>query len=157
MCYLASMKVNPQEQPRGLKRIVSRVISERENTILKMSTRIATKLLYYTQLVKEDTPLARKYKNQSVPEQNLVDLAWKHLMDSKYDGLREAICPTEAERQQLKQLVVNIALATEIMDKGLKQQRDARWEKALRASPEEKSDHRTSVPVKKRSRIIAQV
>ncbi len=38
-------------------------------------------------------------------------------------------------------------MATDTMDKGLKQQRDARWEKAFSgsASQEEKSDHRTSV------------
>ena len=103
------------------------------------------------QLVKEDTPLAQKYNNRSVAEQNLVDLACNILVDSRYDNLREVICPTEAERQRLRQLVVNSVMATDIMDKGLKQQRDARWEKAFSesASQEEKSDHRTSVNLRR--------
>jgi hypothetical protein len=87
-----------------------------------------------SQLVKEDTPLARKYKNRRVAEQNLVDLACNILVDSRYDGLHEVICPTEAKRQRLWQLVANSVMATDIMDKGLKQQRDARWEKALSES-----------------------
>jgi hypothetical protein len=74
-----------------------------------------------SQLVKEDTPLARKYKNRSVAEQNLVDLACNILVDSRYDDLREVICPTEAEVQRLRQLVVrNSVMATDTMDNGLR-------------------------------------
>jgi hypothetical protein len=104
-----------------------------------------------SQLDKEDTPLARKYKNRSVAEQNLVDLASNILVDLRYGDLRKVICPTEAERQRLQQLVVNSVMATDIMDKGLKQQRDARWEKSFSesASQEEESDHRTSVNLRR--------
>jgi class 3 adenylate cyclase len=36
-------------------------------------------------LVQEGTPLAKKYKNKSVAEQNSVDLAWSLLLQERYD------------------------------------------------------------------------
>lgn len=69
---------------------------------------------------------------QSVAEQNSVDLAWKHLMDDKYKELRSTIYATEEERKRFRQLVVNSVMATDIMDKDLKNLRNNRWDKAFR-------------------------
>ena len=50
-----------------------------------------------TQLVKEETALAAKYKNQSVAEQNSVDVGWNLLMEPRFKELRNAIYSTQEE------------------------------------------------------------
>lgn len=83
------------------------------------------------QLVKENHSLANFYNNQSVAEQNSVDLAWNLLMDPKFKSLRNAIYGTEDEKKRFRQLVVNSVMATDIVDKELKQLRNSRWERAF--------------------------
>lgn len=83
------------------------------------------------QLVKEMNHLAKFYMNQSVAEQNSVDLAWNLLMDENFSNLRGAIYGTEDEMKRFRQLVVNSVMATDIVDKELKSLRNARWEKAF--------------------------
>jgi hypothetical protein len=60
-------------------------------------------------LVKEESPLAVKYNNLSVAEQNSVDLSWSKLMESDYDKLRACICNDEEEFKRFRQLVVNVS------------------------------------------------
>ena len=84
-----------------------------------------------TQLVKENHPLAAVYKNKSVAEQNSIDLAWELLMDPAFADLRACIYTNESERDRFRQLVVNIVMATDIMDKDLKALRNDRWAKAF--------------------------
>jgi class 3 adenylate cyclase len=83
------------------------------------------------QLVKESTPLAEHYKYKSVAEQNSVDMAWTLLMQPRYKELRAAIYNTECELRRFRQLVVNSVMATDIVDKELKNLRNARWDKAF--------------------------
>jgi 3'5'-cyclic nucleotide phosphodiesterase len=83
------------------------------------------------QLVKEKTDVAVRYKNQSVAEQNSVDVAWSLLMEPDYYELRKAIYTTEAEMRRFRQLVVNSVMATDIVDRDLKALRNARWAKAF--------------------------
>ena len=61
------------------------------------------------QLVKEGHPLAKRYQNRSVAEQNSVDLAWKMLMADDYTELRNIIYTNEAEKQQFRNVVVNVS------------------------------------------------
>jgi class 3 adenylate cyclase len=84
-----------------------------------------------SQLIKENSTLAKIYKDKSVAEQNSVDLCWDLLMDSNFDELRAAIYSTEDERKRFRQLVVNSVMATDIMDKDLKVLRNNRWDKAF--------------------------
>ena len=70
-------------------------------------------------LVKEENPLAAKYKNKSVLEQNSVDLVWNLLMQDKFSNLRDCICGNENEFARFRALVVNAVMATDIMDKEL--------------------------------------
>ena len=83
------------------------------------------------QLVKEGVDIATLYKNKSVAEQNSVDLAWRLLMEDTYKDLRAVIYSNEEERRHFRQLVVNVVLATDIVDKELKELRNNRWEKAF--------------------------
>ena len=83
------------------------------------------------QLVKEGAPIATLYKNKAVAEQNSVDVAWALFMDSRFDELRAAICPKDADMRRLRQLVVNSVMATDLVDENLKALRNARWKKAF--------------------------
>ena len=57
--------------------------------------------------MKEETSLAKLYKNKSVAEQNSVDLAWEVLMTEDYKELRNAICATKSERRRFRQVCDN--------------------------------------------------
>jgi hypothetical protein len=84
-----------------------------------------------TQLVKENEELAQRYDGKSVAEQNSIDIAWGLLMTTEFKELRQAICPTKSELARFRQLVVNAVMATDIMDKDLKNIRNTRWTKAF--------------------------
>jgi len=80
-----------------------------------------------TQLVLEKVPIASKYDEKSVAEQNSVTLAWKLLMRPEYKDLRSCIYSNESELKRFRQLVVNTVMATDICDKELGALRKARW------------------------------
>jgi hypothetical protein len=82
-------------------------------------------------LVKENHPLAIQYQNQSVAEQNSFDISWNLLMEPSYDNLRRAIYHSEREYKRFRQLLVNSVMATDIMNKDLKERRNHRWEYAF--------------------------
>ena len=88
-----------------------------------------------TQLVNENPELALRYDGKCVAEQNSIDLAWKLFMQDEYEDLRTAICATNTELVRFRQLVVNVVMATDIMDKDLKNIRDMRWAKAFLNDP----------------------
>eukprot|EP00977_Amphora_coffeiformis_P015123 scaffold4420_cov187-Amphora_coffeaeformis.AAC.18 len=92
-----------------------------------------------SQLIKENASIASIYNNKSIAEQNSVDLAWDLLMDDAYADLRRAIYVTEDDFLRFRQLVVNIVLATDIMDKDLGALRKGRWNKAFSECPVDES------------------
>lgn len=96
------------------------------------------------QLIKEGVPIADKYHNKSVAEQNSVDLAWDLLMDTEeYGDLQRCLFPTDEEYKRFRQVVVNIVMSTDIFDKELEAQRKNRWAKAFdnpKTSEEEESE-----------------
>jgi class 3 adenylate cyclase len=91
------------------------------------------------QLVAENTDIAVLYEGRSIAEQNSVDLAWALLMSAEYVDLRAVIYGGEGEKVRFRQLVVNSVMATDIMDKDLKADRNARWYKAFTAHPAQES------------------
>jgi 3'5'-cyclic nucleotide phosphodiesterase len=86
------------------------------------------------QLAHENVELAKRYSGKSIAEQNSIDLAWDLFMKDEYNKLRNTICPTKNEFLRLRQLVVNSVMATDIMDKDLKNIRNMRWAKAFAES-----------------------
>lgn len=82
-------------------------------------------------LVDNNTAIAQHYRNQSVAEQNSLDVAWDLLMDDAYADLCACIFTNETELCRFRQLVVNTVLATDICDAQLNRMRKARWEKAF--------------------------
>jgi class 3 adenylate cyclase len=95
------------------------------------------------QLVNENTEIASFYQNKSVAEQNSVDLVWELLMEEEFSELRRAIYSGEEEKKRFRQLLVNVVLATDVMDKDLKSLRDARWSKAFTELPNEEARGQT--------------
>jgi hypothetical protein len=85
-----------------------------------------------TRLIKENARIANLYKNKSVAEQNSVDLGWKLLMGNEYAAFRSSIFSNDTEFKRFRQLVVNSVMATDILDKELKQLRNGRWDKAFK-------------------------
>ena len=84
-----------------------------------------------SQLVKENAGIANYYKGRSVAEQNSVDVAWDLLFDDCYIDLRRTIYATNEELQRFRKLIVNSVMATDILDKDLKELRNARWDLAF--------------------------
>jgi class 3 adenylate cyclase len=83
------------------------------------------------QLVKENSEIAKIYKNKSVAEQNSVDIAWGLLMEPSYGELRNCIYQTQEELERFRQLIVNAVMATDIADKEQAVFRKKRWAKAF--------------------------
>jgi len=83
-------------------------------------------------LVKETDPLAIKYKNKSIAEQNSVELAWAILLDEKFKDLRQSLYSTQDEFDRFRSIIVNAVMATDIADKNLGAARKERWNKAFK-------------------------
>lgn len=71
------------------------------------------------------------YKQKSTAEQNSVNVAWRELLNSKYDDFRYCIFGTEAELRRFRGILVNSVIATDIFDKDLSSQRKLKWENAF--------------------------
>jgi hypothetical protein len=97
-------------------------------------------------LVTECTSLAASYQNKSVAEQNSIDLAWDLLMDPAYEDLRRALYVNETEFNRFRTLVVNLVMATDIMDKQMGAFRKARWNKVF--GDDDEKDIRGSISQK---------
>jgi 3'5'-cyclic nucleotide phosphodiesterase len=83
------------------------------------------------QLVQEGHKLASRYNNKAVAEQNSIDIAWTMFMSAEYSQFRKAVCPCDHQLRRLRQLLINSIIATDIVDKDLKEDRNSRWEKAF--------------------------
>ncbi|KAL3936731.1 MAG: hypothetical protein SGARI_002432, partial [Bacillariaceae sp.] len=83
------------------------------------------------QLIKESSPIASLYKNRCVSEQNAVDIGWWLLMTSEYEDLRSAIYTDTCEMRRFRQSLVNCVIATDILDRNMKDHRDYGWNKAF--------------------------
>jgi class 3 adenylate cyclase len=92
------------------------------------------------QLSKEEPEMGARYKEESVAEQNSVDIAWGRLMDPKYKELQACIFTTDNELKRFRQYVVNLVMATDIFNKRMKELRNLRWEKAFSMSDNSESE-----------------
>ena len=61
------------------------------------------------QLVKENVSICAQYNNQSVAEQNSVDICWNLLMQPEFKDLRAVIYCSTDELKRFRQLVVNVS------------------------------------------------
>ena len=88
------------------------------------------------QLVQERAPIAERYQNLSIAEQNSIDIAWDILMDQGFTDLQDCIFPDMEEYQRFRQVVVNAVVTTDIFDRELKCAREARWDRTYGDSAE---------------------
>jgi 3'5'-cyclic nucleotide phosphodiesterase len=97
------------------------------------------------QLARENAALAAFYHEQSVAEQNSVELSWKLLMDREYTNLRRVIYANASEFRRFREIVVNTVMATDIMDKELKAMRNRQWDRAFQSSGDNRDEKATVV------------
>ena len=90
-------------------------------------------------LVREKNHLALKYKGRSVAEQNSFNVAWNLLMKPEYEDMRNCIYATPEELQHFRSVLIQLVGSTDIMEKNLGQERKARWERAFKEDPHDKS------------------
>jgi hypothetical protein len=96
--------------------------------------------------------MASRFDGKSLAEQRSVELAWSLLLNPDYKDLRNALCPTQAEVKRFRSLVVNAVMATDVMDKDLKELRNGRWDKAFSGMPQE--DKNPSDSVNRKATIV---
>jgi 3'5'-cyclic nucleotide phosphodiesterase len=83
-------------------------------------------------LVREEAPLAIKYKNKSILEQNSLNIVWEILMKPEFEKLLHCICSgRQDEFLRFRALYVNAMMATDILDVELGSARTLRWNKAF--------------------------
>lgn len=102
------------------------------------------------QLAKEEPGMAALYRNQSVAEQNSLDVSWDILMTGQFDKLRKCLFGSIEELKRFYQVLVNVVLATDIFDKELNGLRKIRWNKAFHdetVPKEEANDLRATVVI----------
>ena len=92
------------------------------------------------QLAKERPDFAEKYENKSIAEKNSIDVAWELFLQPDFAAFRHCVAPSDEELERFHATVVNATLATDIVDKELKADRNARWEHAFSESAGEKGD-----------------
>ena len=89
-------------------------------------------------LVEENPQLGQLYRNRSVAEQNSLELAWSLLhQKDKFQKLRQTLYTTQTELDRFRALVVNCVMATDIVDRDLKELRNGRWDKAFKGEHKE--------------------
>lgn len=86
------------------------------------------------QLIKEGARIAGIYNHKSVAENHSFNLAFDFLMQPEFEDLLSCICGTEnpeAELVRFSCIVQKAVLATDVFDKDIKAERNARWESAF--------------------------
>mmetsp|Transcript_24295 Transcript_24295/g.59496 ORF Transcript_24295/g.59496 Transcript_24295/m.59496 type:complete len:1200 (-) Transcript_24295:66-3665(-) len=99
------------------------------------------------QLAKEKNRIADMYKNQSVAEQNSIDLTFEVLTSGAYSDLMDCICADQQQYQRFRQLVINCVMATDIFDKELIEFRNNRWKKAFNENDDSTSDLKATIVI----------
>lgn len=89
------------------------------------------------QLVKEGHPLAIRYHDRSVLEQNSLTVAYQLLMRSEFEQLRSAIYSTEEERQVFRSLLIDLLMTTDIGSPEQIEVSKSKWKLAFAANPED--------------------
>jgi 3'5'-cyclic nucleotide phosphodiesterase len=80
------------------------------------------------QLVKEGARIAKMFRNKSVAENHSFQLSWAYLVSGEFKDLTDCICGgSEAELERFSTILLNVVLATDVFDKELKADREARW------------------------------
>jgi len=83
------------------------------------------------QLVKEGHPLAIRFNDQSVAEQNSVAEAYEILTEPEFFDLKCAICETPEESKYFRKLLISLIMATDIASPDRVQLGKSKWKEAF--------------------------
>ena len=92
------------------------------------------------QLAKEKPDFAEKYDNKSIAEKNSIDIAWELFLEPRFSAFRQCVAPGNEDLEKFYATVVNVTLATDIVDKELKADRNDRWDHAFSESAGDEGD-----------------
>ena len=92
------------------------------------------------QLAKEKPDFAAKYENKSIAENNSINIAWEIFLKPDFSAFRQCVAPCTKYLERFHATVVNVTLATDIVDKELKADRNARWDHAFSESAGDERD-----------------
>lgn len=90
-----------------------------------------------SRLIQENHPLAGRYQQKSMHEQNALDKSWRLLLDPKYTNLRRTIYKSTSEFQRFRQVLVNTVISTDILDKTFIERQKERWNMAFNKEQQE--------------------
>jgi len=93
-----------------------------------------------SRLAEEKPEFAAKYDNRSIAENHSITLAWNLFMQPEFKDFRTCIAPNDDALEKFRETVNNATLATDIVDKDLKADRNARWEHAFSENVGAKAD-----------------
>ena len=105
-------------------------------------------------MINECNEIATLYKNQSIAEQNSVDISWSLLMEDSYTELRNCIYTNTTELIRFRQLIINCVMATDIIDKNLNKLRKERWIKAFESNNDKTSSTETIEDINRKATIV---
>jgi hypothetical protein len=88
-------------------------------------------------LVQKASPLVACYGTRCVTQQNSFDVAWKLFMKDDFKDLRAVIYRTQSELDHFRDLVVNMTMATDIMDNALGDDIDQQWREVFELNHQE--------------------
>ena len=98
-----------------------------------------------TQLAQENVELAKRFGGRSVAEQNSLHLCFGLLAEPRFQNLRRALFSCDEDQVRFRKLVVNSIMATDIVDKELKELRNGRWKTAFSKTRARKETKETTV------------
>jgi hypothetical protein len=84
-----------------------------------------------SQLVKENSDGAMKWKSRFIIQQSALDTVWSSLMMPQFNDLRSCIFGDILGMKRFRQLLVNLCLATDISDRELLLLQKDRWQRAF--------------------------
>lgn len=87
-------------------------------------------------------------------EQNSLELALDLLMSAEYKDFRKVLIADKAECTRFRYLVVNMVMATDIVDKDLKALRNGRWDKAFAKSDDSLRNENPRDTVNRKATIV---
>ena len=104
------------------------------------------------QLVVEGDDLALLYDDQSIAEQNSINIALSTLSDVRFAELYAMIAPTNSDELVFRKLVIDMLLCTDISSPERLQIGKSKWNSAFETSL--KSPTSTTIPSRRKSMKI---
>lgn len=104
-----------------------------------------------TLLCHEEPELAKRYQHRSIAEQRSLSMCLDLLSEDRFANLHATLFATSDDQERFRSLVINSVMATDIVDKDLKELRNGRWKDAF---SESRQDEPREVTVNRKATIV---